>query len=237
LYRLLVHNLPGTAVFVFDKNVRYLVADGPFIQTLGYTPEAVVGKTLADIASPARLPLLETQYQAALDGQEVEFEALALGQYPYRGRVVPIRNEDGEIVAGMVVAQDISAQKKAEQQLKASEAQYRLLADHSSDIILQVNADSQWVYVSPSIETVLGYTPNEVLGNTSFDYIHPDDAALVQQARQTTFQGEPSIAAMEFRLRHKQGHYVWDRAHWAASVFGWYTPWKCKTIRDRGPRA
>jgi len=57
------------AVFVFDRNLRYLIADGPFIETLGYAPAAVIGKMLAGIASNlAKIPCKDAhQFHRAFD--------------------------------------------------------------------------------------------------------------------------------------------------------------------------
>ncbi|HSC39577.1 MAG TPA: PAS domain-containing protein, partial [Chitinophagaceae bacterium] len=60
------------------------------------------------------------------------------------------------------ITQDITAQKEAEQLLLNSEQQYRLLAEHSEDIITVHTAEADIQYVSPSVKTVLGYSPEEV---------------------------------------------------------------------------
>ena len=73
------------------------------------------------------------------------------------------------------VAQDITIYKEAEQALQQSEQQYRLLAEHAEDIISVHSVTAVIEYISPSVKTVLGYTPEEVAGRNMIEFVHPDD--------------------------------------------------------------
>lgn len=91
--------------------------------------------------------------------------------------------------------------------LLESEAQFRLLAENASDMIARLSTDGRMLYVSPACETILGYTPEEMTGRFSYDFIHEEDRAAVKNV----FNGR-SLGATQtvtFRARHKNGHYVW----------------------------
>jgi PAS domain-containing protein len=65
--------------------------------------------------------------------------------------------------------------EKTTQDLRDSEQSYRLLADNVTDVISLATADNQRLYVSPSIERVLGFAPGELLAEPNYRYMHPDD--------------------------------------------------------------
>jgi two-component system, cell cycle sensor histidine kinase and response regulator CckA len=87
------------------------------------------------------------------------------------------------------------------------EALYRLIAEHSHDLIRVLDQESRFVYVSPSHRTVLGYDPAELLGRSIFDVIHPDDQTMMQA------RWGPLIARgagqVEYRHRHADGSWRW----------------------------
>ena len=94
--------------------------------------------------------------------------------------------------------------------LAESEHRYRMLADHSHDVISRIRADGQRLYVSPSAADMFGWTPAEMLGSR-WDMVHPEDrAALTAAMADVLASGEPRTDI--YRLRHKDGHYVWIEA-------------------------
>jgi diguanylate cyclase (GGDEF)-like protein/PAS domain S-box-containing protein len=91
-----------------------------------------------------------------------------------------------------------------------SERSYRMLADHSHDVIARIRADGERLYVSPSAFEMFGWTPAEMLGSR-WEMVHPEDRA--QQAvalADVLASGKPRTDI--YRVRHKDGHYVWIEA-------------------------
>lgn len=68
------------------------------------------------------------------------------------------------------------------QQLREREETYRLLAENASDVVFRIDPQGQLEWVSPSVESMLGWSPAELLGRSIFSLIHPDDAGSVRQA-------------------------------------------------------
>ena len=87
-------------------------------------------------------------------------------------------------------------------------AKYRLLADHSSDVIVQHGFDAQCRFASPSMENLLGWTPEELVGQDTRHFIHPDDAERLHEEIQFLRTGCGPIRS-RFRFQHRDGHYVW----------------------------
>lgn len=92
--------------------------------------------------------------------------------------------------------------------LAESEARYRLLAEHATDLIARHSTDGRYQYVSPSIALLTGYEPRELIGRNPFEFIHPDDIELVRDAHRDMLMGIRR-GSTRFRLRHKNGNYVW----------------------------
>jgi diguanylate cyclase (GGDEF)-like protein/PAS domain S-box-containing protein len=69
-----------------------------------------------------------------------------------------------------------------ESTLRERESRYRLLADNIADVIILLDRFGNIVFVSHSVEFVLGHSPNELLGRSCFELVHPDDVETVKAA-------------------------------------------------------
>ncbi len=101
------------------------------------------------------------------------------------------------------------AQKQAQFALRESEQRYRLLAENISDVVVETTPDAEFLYVSPSCQTVLGYEPVDLIGQLALDYMHPDDLPLANQAFLATQTVDHPVATMVVRFRHRDGRYFW----------------------------
>ncbi|MBI5387547.1 MAG: PAS domain S-box protein [Verrucomicrobia bacterium] len=92
----------------------------------------------------------------------------------------------------------------AEDALRRSEEQYRLIAEHARDPICLLNLHGRFLYASPAFQSVLGYPPAELIGRSCLEIAHPEDQpvlyALVEEAR---FLHESRTA--DIRYRHQDG--------------------------------
>src|SRR6184192_4602295 len=92
-----------------------------------------------------------------------------------------------------------------EQALRHSEEHFRSLIENASDIVTIVGDNGVFRYASPSVERVLGYGPVELLERNAFDYVHPDDMALVTEALARAIQRPGTPQAAQFRFRARDG--------------------------------
>jgi diguanylate cyclase (GGDEF)-like protein/PAS domain S-box-containing protein len=120
-------------------------------------------------------------------------------------RTTVVRDADGRIVSfeGMLV--DITERRDAEDALRQSEARFRTLVQNVSDIIAVIEADGTLRYVSPAVERLLGYRPEELIGRNVAPAFHPDDLArtIADLNHRGVVAGvNPSL---QFRLRHRDG--------------------------------
>ncbi|CAM4488261.1 PAS domain-containing protein [Paenibacillus tarimensis] len=118
-------------------------------------------------------------------------------------------NSEPVQIIGMV--QDITAQIAMEEQLKNSERNYRLIQDHSRDMISRhaVNHEVTFLYASPACLPLLGYTPEELVGTSGYAYIHPDDRNSVEEFLADNQPENAPGGTIIFRFKKKDGSYLW----------------------------
>ncbi|MFT3826307.1 MAG: response regulator [Chitinophagaceae bacterium] len=107
------------------------------------------------------------------------------------------------------IAKDITAEKSAEQAIQNSEQKFRLLAEHSEDIITVNLPDGTLQYVSPSIEKILGFRGEEVEGKKIQDYVHPDDLYKFTNTEDPNQFNDVEYITLRYRMRTKSEDYIW----------------------------
>lgn len=93
-----------------------------------------------------------------------------------------LRNPDGRTERMVGMCRDVTEQKRIERELRASDARFRSLAEHSGAILTEISSDGCVTYVSPSIQDVLGYSPQEVTGRTVRDFVELVGSSRLQEA-------------------------------------------------------
>ncbi|WP_172196851.1 PAS domain S-box protein [Saccharibacillus qingshengii] len=104
--------------------------------------------------------------------------------------------------------QDITRQTDMERQIRQSELEFRLISEHSLDLFTRQTVDSVFLYLSPASEHILGYKPEELVGQSSFKVFHPEDAEKVADYLRIVAGGDTSHT-VEFRAKTRNGDYVW----------------------------
>lgn len=105
---------------------------------------------------------------------------------------------------------------RMERKLKESEEKYRLLVSNIPDVVWTANHEGKNTFVSPNIERVCGYTPEEIYNGGNelwFTNIHPDDVGKVKEAYEELFKTKKRLD-VEYRIQRKDGEWIWlhDRA-------------------------
>ncbi|MDD1683239.1 MAG: PAS domain S-box protein [Methanoregula sp.] len=125
-----------------------------------------------------------------------------------RWSVRAIFDTSGQVIEYQSVGRDITQTKETERALRESERQFRLLAENSQDIIDRHSPDGRYTYVSPAINALCGYDPEELIGHSVTELLHPDDISVFAEYQKNLCRENPA-AVVSYRIRHKDGHVVW----------------------------
>ena len=125
-----------------------------------------------------------------------------------------VHDEQGKVTNFVGVQNDVTERKSVEEELREAEAKYRTVVEHIPAITYIQEADHNLsiAFVSPQIETMLGYSPQEYASKPGFwaEIIHPEDRELVlSEDARTDETGEPF--RVEYRVLAKDGRTVWIR--------------------------
>ena len=116
-----------------------------------------------------------------------------------------IQHDESGVVAGIAtLGEDVTERHRADALLRSREELFRSLIENASDVITILAADGTSLYESPSVERVLGWTPEEIVGRPSFALLHRDDLARVEEMFAEIVSGEEP-GPQEFRLHHRDG--------------------------------
>jgi PAS domain S-box-containing protein len=116
LYRTITCTLPNACILVFDHHLRYQVAEGPALATMGFTREAVEGRTIFELVDEPLATEVGRQYREVLAGNEVTVERTFAERSLFTHHV-PLRDKDGMITAGLAMVLDVTERKQLEAQL------------------------------------------------------------------------------------------------------------------------
>ena len=122
-----------------------------------------------------------------------------------------VRNDRGEPVEAITVMRDIGERRAAQTALADSERRFRKLAENASDAVVETNAQGVLTYVSPSILSLSGFAPEELIGRPTLDLVHPDDRDRIVAIAMDWLSGRgagPPEGNL-FRLLHKDGSVRW----------------------------
>ncbi len=163
---------------------------------------AALGSVLGRLADPDEFVRRVTEiYQ---DPSSVTYDVFELVDGRTVERDSAPQRLGGEIVGRVWCFRDITEKLAAQEALRTREELFRSLIENASDAVTMLSADGTSLYESPSVERVLGYPPEEILGTKSFSLLHPDDHEAVRQTFAAMLAGEEPVP-IEVRLRHKNG--------------------------------
>ena len=227
-YRLLADNV-NDVIFVLDMNLNYTYVS-PSIKILrGYEPEEVLKQSYIDILTPSSMHLAMKTLSDVMELEKIkhleitESRTLQLEMKRKDGSTVCtevkfsfIRDENQRPVGILGITRDITDRKNAEEKLRESERQYRLLTEKMSDIVWITDMNLRTIYISPSIKNVLGFSQEERMRQKLDEQLTPQSLSLVLEALSREFALEEQGNAdpnrtltIELEYYHKDGSTRW----------------------------
>jgi len=193
-----------------------------------FEPDVVLSDySLPGFSGPEALRLLKERQIAApfilVTGSltdEVAAQCMKEGAHDYVLKT-GLKRLPSAVLNALERAQTEREKLKAEAALHRSEELYRLITENTSDLICMLNWNGNYEYVSPSYKEVLGYDPQDLLGQSWFSLIHPEDWQEVDRKRtQSLTTGTPE--RVELRFKHREGSWkVFETVgNWIGDVQG-----------------
>ena len=199
--------------WIFDiETTRFLEVNAAAVKKYGYSINEFLAMSALDIRPKEDIEPFKQRLRNL-----GENDLLHHGQWHHikkSGERIPVEvttyliNYGGR-TAAVVLSNDISERKKVEDILKNSELRFRSLIEKGTEIISLHDSQGKIMYMSPSIQTTLGYVPEERIGHSAFDAIHPDDAPALKMKLAALLNSPGSSEQAQWRHRHANGSWHW----------------------------
>jgi diguanylate cyclase (GGDEF)-like protein/PAS domain S-box-containing protein len=200
---------------LLDLTGRFLDLNDALALLLGRPRDALVGQSALDLLDP-RDPIGSLDLAARIRtaaGTTGKYEVVAQHarghQVPLRLNLAVLKDRRGEATGVTVFAQDLRDVRNAERRLAAQQAFYRALNRRAWDVALVADPDGNLVYISPSVADFMGYQPAEMITQSGYDFIHPDDVETIRHAVEETVQTAGHVVRAVIRVRHASGDWLW----------------------------
>ena len=181
----------------------------PSSRQFGWDPAELIGREAISLVHP------DDRYLVEANSTDVEQGFRSQSEYRVRVRLATkldgYRWIEAHITANVdinlerrgliAVVRDVSEQVSTEEALRASERDFRLLAENAADVVIRFGEDGACWWASGSVREVLGWTAEQFIAVGPRALIHPSDSIEMHP------EGAQEVA--EFRIRHREGHWVW----------------------------
>ncbi|EIG62620.1 PAS domain S-box protein [Bradyrhizobium canariense] len=121
--------------------------------------------------------------------------------------VSPLKTASGEIIGASKIAHDITEEKQAREKLRREVEERERIFETSQDLILVTDGFGNFIQVSPSVKTILGLNPEDMIGHSATEFIHPDDLQKTRDEMRAARRGAVK-RSFEARYYHYDGHEV-----------------------------
>lgn len=190
-YRLLAEN-SRDVIWALDLRSNRFTYVSPAVQRLrGFTPEEVMAAPVEEALTPTSREVVNRAVNAMLKriaaGQRGDLTTVTNVDQPHRdGHIVHtevatsyLLDEQGQPVSILGVTRDVTERRKVEAALRASEEQFRFLAENTADVVWQLDANMRFLYINGADERMRGFKREEVLGRFSTELFTPEGRATI----------------------------------------------------------
>jgi PAS domain S-box-containing protein len=210
LRRLALASLPGVALLLLDARLRIIGCAGAVAQSHGCEPDELVGRHLEDLLAPQSSRAGMRSARLALDG---ETRVLSVRSRSAPDRVLelktaPLLDDDDDVVGIIVASRDVTSERSAQATLRALERRYRLLVEDSTDLISRQSPDGTYLWVSRSVQQILGRHTSELVGRTIDEIVHPGDRHVLRGLLARLTDGVDDVRHT-YRVQHRDGRWLW----------------------------
>ncbi|HPQ76082.1 MAG TPA: PAS domain S-box protein [Methanoregulaceae archaeon] len=213
-YRTLTESIPDI-IARFDRERRHIFINSAIERITGLPVETFIGRTNQDLGMDEDLTGL---WDGKLDQVFTQGKSLTFTfQYPARdgsllfeSRLIPEFSPDGTVLSVISVARDITAQHKAEEERRRSEARLEVAMKMGNIAWWEMDLPSGGVRFHDRKATMIGYAPDQFTTYQDFcSLLHPDDYEPAMKAMRDHLEGRRSRYDVEYRIRTSRGEWKW----------------------------
>jgi PAS domain S-box-containing protein len=193
-YRTLISQLPDSAVYEYDADLRVVGAEGALLERLGQDAGRLIGRTLWELLPDARAEILAEHHRAALAGEPHSFEWDAIAGTILDVDLLPLRAAEGEITGALAFVRDVSQRRHEERELHFQAA----LLDRIEVAVVATDVDGRVTHWNRQAERWFERPRAQALGRPLAEvnetYGLPDVAGVLERlAAGGTWHGELSV--------------------------------------------
>lgn len=188
--RTLARNIPNSIVYMFDQDLRFIFAEGSILsrESMGFSKQDLEGKTLWEALPADEAAELAPLYKRALAGKETVYEK-NYGNRNYHIHILPARDENGDIYAGLILVQDNTERDRTEQHLK-------LVIRNAPIVLYTFDTKGKVTLAEGKGLDAIGVRPGQAIGTSIFS-IFKDDPQY-QQDFNRLLAGEVTNRLVEY---------------------------------------
>lgn len=195
-------------ILVINTDGRYIDCNEAALDFLECSRETLLTKKVDDFTPPHRMDELEKVYPVLWErGGAIDTEYWINDQIKILElTITPATWQNERVVFG--VGKDVTERKRAERALRESEKRFRDIARTTGDWIWEMDPHGIYTYVSPVVEQVLGYTPEDMIGKSHITFMQADSPGELGAMARRAFVEQGSAVQISAPYVHRDGHVV-----------------------------
>lgn len=206
-------------IYIATPNDKIVEVNPALVRMLGYASrEELLAQKVSEIFvdEEQRSSLVrEIDHQPSPQGREITLRRKDGQPIVCLNTTSAVRDTGGKIVRYQGAVADITERRAIEKRLYQQQEFARRLVDSFPDLILVVDAERRYTFVSPKVKEILGYDPQEAIGMTFGEQTHLEERGAVLAIFDDLIQGKRKFASIEVRVRHKNGEWRRLRFHFS----------------------
>lgn len=192
-------------IFLHDKEFRILRCNQAYQQHAGKPYKEIIGHPYYELFPKNDGPMRHCAEALEYPSDKGSEEEIQIEDRVFFSRGVIIKDDGGNYLYSLHILKDVTQQRQIEQALYESEEKFRALVESTSDWIWEIDERGVYTYVSPRVNVLLGYQPDEVLGKSPFDFMLPKEAERVREVFKSFVEKQEPIVALENTALCKDG--------------------------------